>query len=385
VRLGYVCQYFTTQYRGPATNLMYELSKEIDVVNYSSVEKHMQYYSGGVHDDRSERLNERLLLRRYDVSFKLSGLLYPSNLYGMLVADKPDIVQSEEYYQPATRQAFKYANEEGIPFIFNHRGSDDRTRSLRERLFFRYANPSSRRLVEESDAIICLSEAGKKVLCGIFPKAESKVTIIPNSIDPLMYAGADGFSFRREHNIPDTNPLLLCVARLHPQKRIDLLVEAFAEVKRQVPDAVLCVVGPWFPSEKRKIDSRIAALKLNDVVFTGPIPNEKVKDAYDAADVVALTSEYEPFGYCLLEAMSLSKPTVAFGIGAVPEIIENGVTGYHVPFPDVKALADKTAHIFKHRTLAKRMGSQALKRVEDRFHIRDNSTKLTRLLRQLKE
>ena len=56
LRLGYVCQYFTTEYRGPVTNLIDELSNSIDVVNYSCASKHMQYYSGGIHDTKDEIL-----------------------------------------------------------------------------------------------------------------------------------------------------------------------------------------------------------------------------------------------------------------------------------------------------------------------------------------
>ena len=384
MKVGYVCQYFTLEYRGPVTNLMHELSREVDVVNYSYVGKHMQYHAGGRHRELAEKINDHLTLRRYDVRLKLGGLLFPKDLTALLGEDRPDIIQSEEYYQPASHQAFEFAKKNKIPFIVNHRGSEERTRTLQERLFFTAANPLSQRLVEGSDAIVCLSEAGKRVLCGIYPKAEGKIHVIPNSVDPARYAGADAASFRKEYGIPDSAPLLLCVARLHPQKRIDLLVRAFAQVKKQLPESVLCVVGPWFPKEKKKVDSIVSELKVEDVLFTGSIPNENVKNAYAAADAVALSSEYEPFGYCLLEAMSLSKPVVAFGIGAVPEIVDDKVTGYHVPFPDVKAFAKKAAALLRDRRLAAKMGQAGLKRVKDRFHIRDNAGRLMKLYGDLR-
>jgi glycosyltransferase involved in cell wall biosynthesis len=383
VRLGYVCQYFTSEYRGPVTNLMSELSRTIDVCNYSSREKHMQYYSGGAHSSDTVSLNQRLTLCRYDVAFKLSGVLFPRNLMAQLERDKPDVLQSEEYYQPASHQALKYARSRGKPFIFNHRGSELRRRTLRERTFFALANPLSRRLVSESDAIVCLSKRGEEVLCGIFPKARGKVRIIPNSIDPAQYSGADGAGFRSEYKIPAESPLLLCVARLHPQKRIDLLVRAFGEVKRQEREAVLAIVGPWFDEEKRKVDGVISDLGIEDVVFCGPMPNERVKDAYAAADVVALTSEYEPFGYCLLEAMALGKPTIAFDIGAVSEIIDEGVSGYRVPFADTKALAQKAGLILADRSLAGRMGKAGLARVISTFSLKENAAKMVSLYREL--
>jgi glycosyltransferase involved in cell wall biosynthesis len=383
VRLAYVCQYFTTRFGGPVTGLMRELAKSVEVVNYSSVEKHKQYYPGGVHADGAELHQGGLTARRYRVSRKLGGLLWPKGLETMLAEDAPDVVQSEEYYQPASHTSFRYAKKAGVPFIFNHRGSQDRRRTLKERLFFAAANPGSRRLVEGSDAIVCLSEAGRRALCAVYPQAEGKVRIIPNSIDPAEYAGADGASFRSGLGIPEDAPLLLCVARLHPQKRIDLLVRAFAQVKKRVPDSVLCVVGPWFPREKGKADELVRQLGVEDAVFAGEVPNAEVKNAYDAADAVALTSEYEPFGYCLLEAMALSKPTVAFGIGAVPEIVDDGATGYHVPFPDTAAFAERASRMLSDPAASRRMGRAGLARVNRLFHLKDNSAKLLRLYGEL--
>ncbi|MBD3387511.1 MAG: glycosyltransferase [Candidatus Altiarchaeales archaeon] len=385
VRLGYVCQYFTQDYRGPVTNLLDELSKDIEVCNYSSAEKHMQYYGGGVHEEKTEKVSDNLVLRRYENRLKISGLLFPRNLMELISEDRPDILQSEEYYQPASHQAFRYARRNGIPFIFNHRGSEPRTRTLRERLFFNLANPLSKGLVRDSNAIVCLSQSGKNVISGVYPGVEGKTHVIPNSIDPDAYSGADGGKFRMEHGVPSDIPLLLCVARLHPQKRVDLLVRSFAMVKEDVRDSMLCVVGPWFESEKKKIDSLISDLGLDDVVFTGSIPNERVKDAYAAADVVALTSEYEPFGYCLLEAMAQSKPVVAFDIGAVSEIVEDGVTGYVSPFPDTEALASKAISMFEDGALSKKMGSNALERVRERFLLSENAARLVGLYEELLE
>jgi glycosyltransferase involved in cell wall biosynthesis len=383
VRLGYVCQYFTREYRGPVTNLMDELSKSIDVVNYSYIGKHRQYHEGGIHDQSLERVNDSLLLRRYDINIKIGGLLFPKNLNMLLGREKLQVIQSEEYYQPATHTAYRFAKENGMPFIINHRGSEERTRTIRERAFFAAANPVCRKVIEGADAIVCLSEAGKDVLCGIYPQAKGKIMIVPNSIDPGWYANANGGAFRREYNIPAGCPLVLCVARLHPQKRIDLLVRAFAKLKKESAESVLCVVGPWFDKEKAKIDALIRRLDLQDVIFTGPIPNDNVKNAYAASDVVALTSEYEPFGYCLLEAMCQAKPTVAFGIGAMPEIIADGISGYHVPFPNVDELAKRILELLNDTSLAKRMGKAGLSRINERFHIKEAAGRLKGLYEEL--
>jgi len=378
MKLAYVSQYFTTTFRGPVTNLLSELSKNIDVVNFSSAMKHKQYYRGGGHDALEDVLSERLKVRRYHVRFGLGGLLFPSDLNDLLSSEKPDVIQSEEYYQPASRVSFKYARKNRTPLILNHRGSEVRVRTIRERLFFSVANPLSKEVVYGADAVVCLSEKGKQVLCAVFPGVEGKVEVVPNSISPAEYDGADGGRFRSKFGLEDA-PVLLCVARVHPQKRIDLLVRAFKTVKEQVRDSKLVVVGPWVESEKRKVDLIVRELKLSDVVFTGPLPNTEVKDAYAAADVVALSSEFEPFGYCLLEAMSLSKPCVAFDIGAVSEIISQGETGYFVEFPDVAAFGMRVVELLGDRKKALMLGSSGLSRVNERFLLSRNSKKLMEL------
>ena len=383
MRLAYVCQYFTTEFRGPVTNLMHELSKKVNVINYSSLQKHMQYYRGGAHESGIETISDRLTLKRYKTAFKISGLLFPRGLSDMLAQDRPDIVQSEEYYQPATRQAMNWAKKEGVPLIVNHRGSSPRDRTLRERAFFGLANPSAKPIVDYASAIICLSKAGKQSLLSVYPGIEDKIRIVPNSIDPHMYRGANGDGFRKEHGIPAEAPLLMCVSRLHPQKRLDLLIRSFARVKMQIQDAMLAIIGPSFPKERAKLDSIIAELGLTDIIFTGPIPNEILHHAYAAADVCAMTSEYEPFGYSLLEGMAQSKPQVAFGIGAVPEIIANGVTGYAVPYPDTGAFGDRVSELLADHNAARRMGTAGLTRVKDRFSLKTSAEKLVKLYEEV--
>ena len=382
MKLAYVSQYFTTTFRGPVTNLLFELSGSVDVVNFSSALKHKQYYSSGVFGVREERLSERLRVRRYDVGFGFGGLLFPKDLDALLSEEKPSLVQSEEYYQPASKMGFKYAKKNKIPFIFNHRGSEFRFRTLRERFFFAVSNPLSRNLVYGSDAVVCLSEKGRGVLAGIFPGIEEKVVVVPNSINPAEYSGADGGAFRRKHGLGDS-PLVVCVARVHPQKRIDLLVRSFKLVKERVKDARLVVVGPWVEAEKRKVDSIIRELDVKDVVFTGPIPNTEVKDAYAAADVVALSSEFEPFGYCILEAMCVGRPVVAFDIGAISEIIADGKTGFCVGFPDVNGFALRVSELLGDRKKSAAMGSFGLRRVEERFLLSANSKRLLELYQKV--
>jgi len=383
MKLGYVCQYFTTEFRGPVTNLLFELSKKVDVTCYSSVGKHMQYHSGGSHTQYHEKINDSFLWRRYEYRFKLSGLLLPTNLSDLIGQDKPDILQTEEYYQPATHKVHDYHLKNKTPFIINHRGADPRTRTVKEKIFFPLANSWSKKAVRASGKVVCLTENGRGLFLEIFPFKEDDVVVIPNSIDPVMYDNANGDVFREEFNIPEEHPLVVCVARVHAQKRIDLLVESFQKVKEEIGDAVLAVVGPWMDDEKKKVDGLVRKLGVEDIIFTGPIDNDEVKHAYGASDIVCLSSEYEPFGYCLLEAMCQEKPLVAYDVGGIPEIIEDKKSGYHPSFGDTDAFASSVIDILSDPKKASRMGKRGRKIIDEKFLLSKNSKKLIRIYNEL--
>jgi len=127
----------------------------------------------------------------------------------------------------------------------------------------------------------------------------------------------------------------------------------------------------------------VQKLRVDDVVFTGPVANENMKNAYTTADIVVLTSEFEPFGYCLLEAMCLKKPTVAFSIGGIPEIIENGKSGYVVPFGDITGFAEKVALLIEDKALREKMGKRAIRIIDEKFLMEKNSKKLLDLYEML--
>jgi glycosyltransferase involved in cell wall biosynthesis len=87
-----------------------------------------------------------------------------------------------------------------------------------------------------------------------------------------------------------------------------------------------------------------------------------------ACDVIVLPStDLEGYGYVLLEAMSIGKPTIGTRIGGIPETIEDGITGLVVPPADVAALAGALERILTDRELAKRMGQAGQARVRRLF------------------
>ncbi|MES9909074.1 MAG: glycosyltransferase family 4 protein, partial [Candidatus Thiodiazotropha sp.] len=111
---------------------------------------------------------------------------------------------------------------------------------------------------------------------------------------------------------------------------------------------------------------------------TGYIKN--VSDYLNTLQIVLHTSiEPEPFGRVLIEAMSLSKPLVAAGDGAVPEIVVNEKTGLIFKPGDHECLAELVIKLLQHKQYAENLGKEGYKRLLEYFHINVNIEK-TQLL-----
>ncbi len=151
-----------------------------------------------------------------------------------------------------------------------------------------------------------------------------------------------------------SRPLVVCVARLHPQKGLDVLVEAAADLAARRPAPLIAVVGEG-PLE-RELRANIAGRGLADVVrLTGP--SRHAPDELAAADVVVAPSRWESGPLVVAEALQLGRPVVATPVGFVGEVIEDERSGRIVPVGDAAALAGAVAALLDDRAAAEAMGA----------------------------
>lgn len=131
--------------------------------------------------------------------------------------------------------------------------------------------------------------------------------------------------------------ILLFLGRLGFEKRVDLLIEAFARLKRQQHNLSLIIAGDG-PDEVVNQLKRLAA-QVPNIHFTGFILGETKANVLASCDVFCSPSPYETFGRTVVEAMASGIPVVTVDSGAVSEYIFDGVNGYLVPPNDVEGLA----------------------------------------------
>lgn len=156
-----------------------------------------------------------------------------------------------------------------------------------------------------------------------------------------------------------TAPTVVHLGRLRKYKAADVALRAMPRVRREVAGAELIVVGdgPELPV-LRRLSERLG---LRDcVTFTGRLPGAQVVEVLNRSHVCINASPKEGWGLTVVEANACGVPVVGSDRPGLRDSIQNGATGFLVPYGDVDAFADKTIAILKDDALRRRMSDAAL-------------------------
>ncbi|OWY69444.1 group 1 glycosyl transferase [cyanobacterium TDX16] len=156
---------------------------------------------------------------------------------------------------------------------------------------------------------------------------------------------------------PLANPPTVAFAgRLVSEKGVDVLLRAFARAKAQVPKVQLIVAGRG--PEEDALRALAAELGIaTDVTWLGHLPRSEMEKHFDSAWVQVVPSLWsEPFGNVTTEAMMRGTSVIASAVGAQPEIVIDGITGFLVPPLEVDALTAALLRLLLNASLAERMG-----------------------------
>ena len=198
---------------------------------------------------------------------------------------------------------------------------------------------------------IAVSKPAMELINKHFP---GEYTIIPNGVDLDCFSG--GVSPIDEFDDGRTN--ILFVGRLEKRKGLNYLIEAYKQIKQQIPKSRLIIVGPG-TRLRNKYEEQVSRNGLKDVVFAGCVSHSELPRYYKTADIVcAPATGKESFGIVLLEAMAVGKPVVASKIDGYASIMTNGVEGLLVPPKDEKALAQALVSLIASKSLRQQMGAK---------------------------
>ena len=227
-------------------------------------------------------------------------------------------------------------------------------------------------LMRTAQQVVAPSKAILDPLRAAVPGLDERSSVIPNGL-PAAEA-----SVKRA-----TQPQVLCVGRLIPEKGFDVAIAAFASVASRFPNARLIIAGDG--SERERLVEQARHLAIGDRVdFLGWVPPERIPAVIGASSVVAIPSRcQDAFPTVALEAAWQGRPVVAARIGGLVESVVDGETGFVVEPDDSAALAGALTTLLEDAGLAARMGDAARTRAVNQYGVGRCADDYERLYEQL--
>jgi L-malate glycosyltransferase len=205
-------------------------------------------------------------------------------------------------------------------------------------------SPLAKRILAKADVLVVPSG----YLADVFREFGLGARIVPNIFDPAQ------FTFRIRSPLL---PHLVCTRGFHPYYCVDVVVRAFAEVKREFPDACLDLVGSG--PQEADIRKLVHTLNLRDVHFTGVASRQQIGAYYDRADIFINASRLDNMPVSIIEAFASGLPVVTTAPEGIRYVVTHEETGLLSEPGDVGALAQNVMRLLRDPALSSRLIANA--------------------------
>ena len=287
---------------------------------------------------------------------------------------QPDIVHSHDY--KASFIASRLARRNPILCLATSHGwTGEKWRE--KNLFY----PADRRLLSNFPGIIAVSDQIRDTL--VTSGTDSRrVRVVLNGVDPHKYRRDlnTRSRIRKELGYAESDIVLGGVGRVELQKRFDLLIEAFAELRNQDNRLKLLIAGEGSLLEPLRTEVRRRKLDKHCRLIGH---RENMTDTYQALDVLVQSSDYEGTPTVVVEAMALEIPIVATDAGGTAQLIQNQQHGRIVPCQNVPALIAATRETLESPTRSREMAMSARQRVETKLSFDERTRQLEAIYQEL--
>jgi glycosyltransferase involved in cell wall biosynthesis len=234
-----------------------------------------------------------------------------------------------------------------------------------------------------SDALVLLAPSQGEYLhreeqVGRRPWSSTREVVIWNGVTTRPIPDeAEKVVARAQLGLKPADFVVGIVARLSEQKAHEVLLEAFTELHRSLPQARLVIVGGG--ARETALRMRVEQLGLQGaVLFTGV--RRDVNALLPAFDVSCLSSVHEGVPIAIIESMAAALPVVVTDCGALRDIVVDGQQGFIVPVADSSALAGRLLLLAGDAALRRRLGESGHDRVEREFRIEQTAAAYQDLL-----
>lgn len=194
-----------------------------------------------------------------------------------------------------------------------------------------------------------------------------KMEILTRGVDAELFHPSKRNAALRAELAPDGEMILICVARLAPEKSFDFLARAARELDARGLAFKLVVVGG---NRQAEVEADIRALfadleRKGKVAFAGFRVGEALAEAYASADLFLHCSVSETFGLVVLESFASGVPVVARDLGGPSDTVRDGVSGFLTPPDDLDAFVDKVVLLANDEVVRRRFSEDALQQARE--------------------
>lgn len=292
-------------------------------------------------------------------------------------SEKPDVVitglwMSSLYMLGLLKAFFGYKLilwSGGIPYKDEELVRKEALAMDRRKLFVR----PYRWFLDKCDALVLYSEHSKEFHARFFGVERLKMFVAPNSPDTdTLFAMKAYFeehieevTSAKKRILPESGKVILTLGRLNKGRRMDLLLDVMKDVQREYPSIGLVVIGDG--SEKEWCEKYVPKSLLRNVVFLGAIYDDREIAKYlGIADIFIYTGVAS---LAVKTAMSMGVPVVGFDHGLEVHAIEDGSSGFIVPFGNTKSMSEKILMLLRDEKLSRRMGEQGFQIMRHRINL----------------
>lgn len=196
--------------------------------------------------------------------------------------------------------------------------------------------------LNQSTAITAVSHNLKQETLSNF-NIQKEIDVIYNFVDVQRFQRKEKEHFKRMI-APNGERIITHVSNFRKVKRVDDVIKIFEKIRQEVPSKLIMIGDGPERTEAEELVKQFCNLQT-DVRFLGK--QEQVEEIFSISDLFLLPSAYESFGLAALEAMACGIPVISSNAGGLPEINQQGVTGYLSDVGDVADMAKNSISILK--------------------------------------
>jgi len=234
-------------------------------------------------------------------------------------------------------------------------------------------------------AIFLHGEANRQAFHRSYEIPEAITHSIPHGDESLFVRLDDaGGDLRKRYQIPPGRPVVLFFGGIRPSKGVPDLIDAFATARRDVEASLLIAGRPVGVDVSELLDRAAASGIAGDVTIdAGYLPMSDIGPLMRTATVVVLPYRSATASGVLQTAYAFSRPVIATDVGALPEAVEDGVTGLIVPSADPAALSRAIVKIVGDPAEAERMGAEGRRLAELRYGWTEIAGRISHVFRNI--